>query len=289
MYDTRRTAAFAVDVMCRVAGRRNVVRAARFALNCARIDFGFDMHLNGEFALQGWILDLLPGGGGVHVVDVGANVGEWSRPLLDLAESRGRLDELDLHAFEPCAETFRQLTESIGNSSASLQQVALSDHAGEVTLHISPGRSYLNSFHAMPGRHTAEEAVTTTTLDAYAQRTHLSRIDLLKIDAEGHDLAVLKGASDLLRDRRIGTVLFEYNDSWIFARHYIQDVYDLLEPLGYQLGKLTPWGIEFYPRWNSGLETFREAMYVACRKDVAERLPYVAERHSLARIPGVTA
>lgn len=97
MPNTHRTATFAVDVMCRLAGRRNVARAARLALHRAHADFcWWDMRQNGEYALQGWILDVLPRGGRMHVIDVGANVGKWSRPFLDLAESRGRLYEVDL-------------------------------------------------------------------------------------------------------------------------------------------------------------------------------------------------
>lgn len=282
MSNTHRTATVAVDVMCRIAGRRNVVRAARFALSRARIDFGFNRQLNGEYALQGWILDLQPCGGRVHVVDVGAHVGKWSRPFLSLAESRGRLDEVDLHAFEPCTDTFRQLKEGLGNYPVNLQQMALSDHPGRMTLHIAAADSELNSLHMAPGLHTTDENVLATTLDAYAREACLSRIDFLKIDAEGHDFDVLKGATGLLREGRIAVTQFEYAECWIYARHYLQDIYGLLDPLGYQIGKLSPLGVEFYPNWNSRLETFRGAMYVACRKDVAERLPRVRERDRVA-------
>jgi FkbM family methyltransferase len=260
-----------------VRGRRNVVRAAQWTLNRARGDFGYDMRNNGEFALQGWVLDRMPRGQLVHVIDVGANIGEWSRSLLETAENRGRLDEIDLHAFEPAAYTFEKLVEALGNPAVSLQRVALSDHIGEMTLHIATANSEWNSLHYIPGWHTAgeDEDVLTITLDAYVQRISLSRIDLLKIDAEGHDLAVLKGASGLLREGCIAVAQFEYNLLWIYARHYLRDAFDLLEPLGYQLGRLTPLGVEFYPSWNPGLETFHCPIYVACRKDVAERLPRV--------------
>jgi FkbM family methyltransferase len=273
-----------MDVMCRLAGRRNVVRAARLALRRAPLDFGWEMEVNGEFGLQGWLLDLVPRGQLVHVIDVGANVGQWSRPFLDLAESRGRLDDVDLHAFEPCPATFRQLAKALGNSLVSLQEVALSDHPGKATLYIAPENSGVNSLHDIPGRHTAEEDVAVTTLDGYAQQARLSWIDLLKIDAEGNDLAVLKGACGLLGDGRIAVIQFEYNECWIYSRNFLRDAFCLLEPLGYRLGKLTPLGVDFYPSWNSELETFGCAMYVACREDVAERLPHVAKRQSVAAL-----
>ncbi len=115
-----------------------------------------------------------------------------------------------------------------------------------------------------------------TTLDNYADQEELDRLALVKIDTEGHDLAVLRGAHGLLAERRISTLQFEYNSRWIMARSFLRDVFEFLEPLHYQLGKLTPHGIEFYPSWDPELETFTEGNYVACLPTIASRLPSVA-------------
>jgi FkbM family methyltransferase len=252
------------------------VRAAQWAILRVRPDFGYNIRGNGESALQGWVLDRLPRGRVAHVIDVGANVGEWSRSLLEVATDRGRMAEIDLHAFEPASDTFDRLAKTLdGNPAVSLQRVALSDHSGTGTLHIAGVTSELNSLHGVPGMHTTGEDVATTTLDAYAQQASLSRIDLLKIDTEGHDLTVLKGAADLLRGGCIAVIQFEYNQTWIYARRYLRDAFRLLEPLGYRLGKLTPSGVEFYQCWDPALEDFRGPIYVACRKDVAEWMPRV--------------
>jgi hypothetical protein len=116
----------------------------------------------------------------------------------------------------------------------------------------------------------------TTTIDACAEDAGLGQIALVKIDTEGHDLAVLRGARKLLAEHRILAVQFEYNHRWIAARSFLRDAFDLLLPLGYRLGKLTPRGVEFYPGWDAELETFVEGNYVACLPQVAERLPPVA-------------
>jgi FkbM family methyltransferase len=265
----------AVDLMCRVSGRRNVVRAAQWAILRVRPDFGYNIRGNGESALQGWVLDRLPRKHVTHVVDVGANVGEWSRSLLEVAAHRGRTAEIALHAFEPATDTFEQLAKTLDNPAVSLHRVALSDHSGTMTLHIAGPASELNSLHGVPGVNTTGEDVVTTTLDAYARRASLGRIDLLKVDTEGHDLAVLEGAAGLLREGRIAVIQFEYNQTWIYARRYLRDAFRLLEPLGYRLGKLTPCGVEFYQSWDPAREDFRGPIYVACRKDVAEWMPRV--------------
>ena len=113
------------------------------------------------------------------------------------------------------------------------------------------------------------------TLDSYVEHAKLDKITLLKIDTEGHDLAVLRGAQKLIASHRIAAAQFEYNHRWIDARSYLRDSFELFQPHGYCVGKLTPYGLEFYPMWEAELETFVEGNYVACLPHVAERLPSV--------------
>lgn len=274
MRAARHTGGIAVDFLCRVAGRRNVVRAAQFTLERLRPDYGDTVRRRSRIALQAWALRRIPRGEAIHVVDAGANVGDWSRSFLDVAESDGRLDDVDVHAFEPCAETFRQLVEQLGDSAAFLRQVALSDDTGDTILYIAK-ESALNSIYHVPGTHTSSEDVATIALDGYAQQAELDRIDLLALDTTGHELAVLRGASGLLRERCIALITFQHNEFWIYAGTFLRDAFALLEPVGYRIAALTPQGLAFYPAWDLALENFRERIYVACTKDVAEELPRV--------------
>ena len=52
----RRAAAVATDLTCRAAGRRTVVRTARYVLSHASLDYPNDLSTNGESALKRWIL-----------------------------------------------------------------------------------------------------------------------------------------------------------------------------------------------------------------------------------------
>jgi FkbM family methyltransferase len=270
----RRVAATTTDAACRALGRRAVVRAARFVLFRARLDYPNDMSVNGESALQRWALQLAPSGE-VHVADVGANVGRWSRSLLAAASAEGRGSDLRLHAFEPDARAFGRLASALEDACASLNPVALSDRRGTSAFHVVAPAAGTNSLHPAPGTRMTAETVPTITLDSYAARSGIPGFALVKIDTEGHDLTVLRGARTLLADHRIAVVQFEYNHRWVFARAFLRDAFDLLAGLGYRVGKLTPKGVEFYPGWDAELETFVEGNYVACDPMASEGLPAV--------------
>lgn len=282
----RQAAATSTDLACRVAGRQNIVRAARFVLCRARLDIPNDPRTNGESFLQRWVADSASGGRRFHVIDVGANVGCWSKSMLGAASLANRIDSIDLHAFEPSAYTFALLSAALeGRRSVQLNNLAVSDRIGRAALHVVAQGAGRNSLHMQsnPGPAVITEEITTTTLDSYAAGASLDHIDFIKVDTEGHDLAVLRGANALLRDQRISAIQFEYNHRWIDARSYLRDAFALVELHGYLLGKLTPRAVEFYPGWDPDLETFVEGNYVACLPETARRLPTVTWWKSLSK------
>lgn len=269
---SRRGASLMIRLAERVVGRQQVVRATRFLHREARLDGRNSIDVNGEFALQKAVLrQTAP----PHtVLDVGGHFGEWSRSLLRAAADQ----PVDLHIFEPASFTFTELQRQMGGlEHITLNHVALSDAPGEANLrlvHEGAGTNSLVPF-APHGdlREAAVETVSVTTIDAYCLGRGIQRVALLKTDAEGNDLRILRGASQLLSDKAIDCLQFEYNHRWIDARTFLADAFALLEPYGYVIGKVTPRGVEFYPRWVPDLETFIEGNYVACHPELASRLP----------------
>ncbi len=112
-------------------------------------------------------------------------------------------------------------------------------------------------------------------MECFVHEAGWDRIGLVKIDAEGHDLAVLRGGERLFAWKRVSIVQFEYSIRWVDARCFLRDAFELLQPLGYLIGKLTSKGVEFYPAWEPAGETFIEGNYVACVADIAVDLPSV--------------
>jgi FkbM family methyltransferase len=267
----------ASGLACRVAGRYRVVQGAQVVLDRARLDVpSYQVDSGGELSLQRWVLDAAPYGP-IQVIDVGANRGQWSEALIAAARSVGRYGDVDLHVFEPSAYTFGQLERRLAGRQAKLNQVAVSDRAGRSVLHVVGPGAETNSLyraHDTP-EGTSTETVAVTTLDEYASAARLQRVTLLKADTEGNDMAVLRGARGLFAAQRVSVVQFEYNRWWVYARCYLRDAFDFFQPLGYKIGKLTPWGVEFYSGWHSELETFIQGNYVAAAPDAAGWVPAI--------------
>jgi FkbM family methyltransferase len=263
------------SLLWRTLGRRNLVRLGRFLSMQGRLDLNDDVHSNGEPLVRQQVARHTAGP--LRVLDVGAHTGEWTRAWLDECGRAGRQD-VHVHLFEPATATFRRLRESFADHAAAsrltFEPLALSSQPGRAELYVAHELAGSNSLYRQqelaPG---AREEVELTSVDSYTRDRGIDHVDLMKIDAEGHDFKVLAGARELLAARKIEVVQFEYNVRWVYARHYLRDAFELLQPLGYRLGKLTRRGVELYAHWHPELESFREVNYVACLPPWTERFP----------------
>ena len=124
-------------------GRRNTARLARMLGNEARLDTVNDQYENGEREVQAVVLRNCHPGRAAVVLDVGANVGDWTAMLLEEASRAGRA-ELRVVAFEPAKRTFARLSGRLAAAGSTpplrLENVAVSDRTGEITLHVTGGR-----------------------------------------------------------------------------------------------------------------------------------------------------
>jgi len=259
-----------------VLGRRNLVRLARFLLDESRLDIPNIMASNGERLVQRVVLNSTVSSR-VTVFDVGAHIGDWTASLLAISDRVGR--KVRVHAFEPSRTTFERLQQRFPRRSegrVTTVHAALSDRAGTGVLRTVGDIALSNSLY--PPLHdepAGVEEVPLITLDGYCSSEGIDRIDLAKIDAEGHDLAILSGAGSMLSSQRINVVQFEYNHRWIAARTFLRDAFQLLGGFGYRIGKVTPRGIEFYARWDAELETYREGNYLGCLPERSRHFPVV--------------
>lgn len=137
--------------------------------------------------------------------DVGANFGLMS---FGLAKSFGIT--LDAHLFEPnphLVEIIQRSQTSAPMSNYLLHQVAAMDRRGESRLQFElhhTGAGFLQSNSA------SSITVETIPLDDYIDKHAIDRVDLVKIDVEGNETAVLQGLQRSLTNRVVRSVYFEY-------------------------------------------------------------------------------
>lgn len=127
-----------------------------------------------------------------HVFDVGANYGEM---VLAAELPAGA----HLVAVEPNPAVRRRLSRSLGEAGLAVDVVpyAVSDRAGPATLNVDPAWSGTTSLLANPeGRPTIPVEVECVTLASLIEAAGVTRHSsvLIKIDVEGHEAGVLRGA-----------------------------------------------------------------------------------------------
>jgi FkbM family methyltransferase len=267
----------AVGTLWALMGRKNLVRFARLLTNESRFDTANEMATNGELLIHDHILKNIDSSRSTIALDIGANIGEWTHRILTRAMATQK--NIKIHAFEPCKATYNTFVNNLEKwqiqSNVIANSFALSSAVGERDFYTIGANAGRNSLHAIDGDQQHVEKIRVSTLDEYCRNVGISDVALLKIDTEGHDLEVIYGATELLESGKIECVQFEYNHRWIAARHFLRDAFMFLNPKGYEIGKITPQGIEFYPHWHPELESFREGNYLAVKSANTAKFPQV--------------
>jgi FkbM family methyltransferase len=197
--------------------------------------------------------------------DVGANVGDYTRFLSKLIDGHGVI-----HAFEPIQSTFQQLEQNISGANVHLHKLGLSNVHGEETIYYDRSRPSQASTIKLDVSHLqlkneASESIQITTLDSFCALHNIECIDLLKIDVEGNELNVLRGAKNLLVQQRIRTIQFEFGTTQIDAHVFFKDFWRLLSPdfKIYRVLKNDLWEIKSY---TESLEVLHFSNFIAVNK-----------------------
>jgi len=143
--------------------------------------------------------------------DVGANVGHHSLyAVLRLHFER-------VFSFEPFPTTYRALRRNISlnlpDDVIQTCECAVSDREADFLM-VSPSESNdgMNFIVGCPAADNTRPRVHSTSLDLFTLQHHIREIDMLKIDVEGAEFDVLKGAAGLLKNVRIGYIFIELCD-----------------------------------------------------------------------------
>lgn len=184
---------------------------------------------------------------GDTVVDVGANKGYFSLLAANRIGHTGRVI-----SYEPLPRNIVDLEATImagRHGNWILRPVAVSASAGSAVLH-SPagvGASGWGTLEAHAHIRSEAQPIDTVTLTTDFTHNNLQRIDLLKMDIQGHECAALLGASELLQEGRIGALFVEVHPK-IMKPADLRRMFDLMTAAGYR-GRLLDESVRTLDEW----------------------------------------
>ncbi|HXH73686.1 MAG TPA: FkbM family methyltransferase [Bacteriovoracaceae bacterium] len=137
------------------------------------------------------------------VLDIGANIGYTSRLILDCLGEKG-----NLFSYEPVPELFSLLQQNVPDGPVMKAfNFALSSQTGEATLNLPDSFQDNEGIASLEKRDDGKQiTIQTKTLDSLMSD---KKVRLMKIDVEGHELSVLKGAENCFTRQIFENILFE--------------------------------------------------------------------------------
>ncbi len=136
---------------------------------------------------------------GMTVIDVGANVGVYTFSAALKVGSEGRV--LAVEPFSGCVRCLRETCRINQLSWVNVCAGAASDRNGTVKLLLHSANELNQVISSDAAENMSSESfeeATCFTLDSLIEQENIERVDFLKIDAEGHEMAVLAGSQKLL-------------------------------------------------------------------------------------------
>jgi FkbM family methyltransferase len=181
---------------------------------------------------------------GSRVIDVGANIGIYALPWA--AMNAG----ITVHCFEPNPAVRSRFARNAAlnrlTARIRLHSEALSDHAGTATLYGNDDMSSLNQRVHTGAREAVPVVVQLARLDDILDAEG-PPVSLIKIDVQGHELEVLRGAEAVISRHRPALILEHEDDLYHSASEANQrktDLAKLLSRLGYETLYISRWGPE---------------------------------------------
>jgi FkbM family methyltransferase len=222
-------------------------------------------YVSGENAFIKYLITQRKLNAGV-ILDIGANVGDYSVML------RSKKITLPIYAFEPHPVAFSKL----GKAAIVHKFTPVHKGAGEKTEkaliydyaenggseHASMYKEVIVDF-----RKSKAAAVTIDliTIDEFMTQATIPRVALLKIDTEGHELNVLKGARNAIANGLIDVIQIEFNEMNVISRTFFKDIIDILP--GYDFYRLLPDGLKALGQYNvAAFEIFAFQNIVALKR-----------------------
>lgn len=235
----------------------------RIALRGMGVGGGAGVAQSGETFALDYVAKRLSHEPMLTIFDVGANVGDYARMVLD------RIPNVKLHAFEPSSTCAAQLRDRTADPRCECHGFGFSDHDGEAELHGNAAGSTLSSLHKRRLDHfgihfNRSEPISLRRIDGFCAEQGIERLHLLKLDVEGHELAALRGSERMLAEGRIDIIQFEFGGTNIDSRTYFQDFWYLLKD--FAIHRILRNGLARISAYRESEEMFMAQNFLAVRR-----------------------
>ena len=196
------------------------------------------------------------------VFDIGSNKGTYIDAVL------GTNSTSLIYAFEPNYDNFEILVKNYSvYNNVKVFNEALGKKNDFTLLFVPKSKDSLASMYKR-GIFDAKidiKEIKVSSLDTFLENSGIDKIDLLKLDVEGHELSILNGAKKILNSGRIANIQFEFGGCNIDSRTYFRDFWDLLND-DFVISKITSTGVWQIKEYSEQLEIFSTINFLAQRK-----------------------
>lgn len=270
-----------LKILSRLYRGSNVYRILRMLYQNSKInlqDFAYKengimnwetFELSGEsFLINNFLKKQLGKNSSPIFFDIGANKGNYSM-LMNKAFQNAKI-----YAFEPLNLSYNKLTEKTNHiNNINCFNIGFGSKREKIEIYTNPNISELSSIHGEifqdihdhVNHEIYKEFIDIERLDSFCVNHKIDRIHFLKIDTEGHEYEVFKGSKDLIENKMIDVIQFEFNEMNVISRVFFKDFFMLLNT-NYKLFRLHPQKLEEIKKYDTRYEIFKFQNIIAVKR-----------------------
>lgn len=225
---------------------------------------GSEFDCSGELWVLEFIKRVLKDEQNLVIFDVGAHKGYYATAVLNVFQEQAKV-----LCFEPSASTFKELEANLSSfKNISLFNFGFGEREETVDLYYTSTGETTASIFSKEQFHTNQSLLELTekiylkSLDEFCRENQIKKIDFLKLDVEGNELNIVKGAKELMSSNSINFIQFEFGETNVNSRTYFRDFFYLLNPL-YRIYRVLNPGLAPIDKYSHMHEVFRVTNYLA--------------------------